>query len=139
MPCRETGRESETNYMRIFIVIFTMLGAFFLEWIVNSMFAKGAVFIPVVALVFLLWAWRMEFERRLVFALIVGSIMDAIYPVAFGASILACVLSALLCEAFRAFFSNTEARITQSIGAICLLLFFLGMVPLFHFMLERFI
>lgn len=125
--------------MRVLAIILTMLGAFFLEWSVNGMLAKGAIFIPVVALVFLLWAWRMEFEPRLVFALIVGSIMDAIYPVAFGASILACVLSAFFCEAFRAFFSNTEARITQSIGAVCLLLLFLGMVPLFDFMLGKFI
>lgn len=125
--------------MRQILIILTVLGAFLLEWGIHAVLAGQMIFVPVVAVVFLMWSWHMKFEARLWFALAVGFIMDAVYPVVFGSSLLACVFLAFLCEAFMTFFSNTEARITQSIGIVSLLLFFLGAVPLFDFMLGKFI
>lgn len=116
-----------------------MLGAFMLEWISNSLLAGTGIFMPWSALAFCLVSWRMEFEMRLWFALIIGLIMDTIRLVPFGALLLTCVLSALLCEVFRVFFSNTESRITQSVSVVLLMLMFLGMVPWWVFVLGKFI
>lgn len=80
----------------------------------------------------------MEFGTRMWFALIIGFIMDTVLLVPFGASLMTCVLLALMCEVFRTFFSNTESRITQGIGVVLLTLMFFGMVPWWGFALAQF-
>ena len=121
------------------MIILTMLGAFLLEWSFPIMTAGKIIFVPLSVLVFCLWIWHMEFEARLWFALITGFIMDTIYLVPFGASLLTCVALALASEACRTFFSNTESRIVQNISVLSLIFLFFGMVPGFGFVLGKFV
>ncbi len=125
--------------MRQYIIIFAICGAFVFEWILSAAVAGTVVFVPVAALVFLVLSWRMEFRARMWCALAVGFLMDTVQMIPFGASLLACVLSAVLCEIFRVFFSNTESHITQGVGTVLLMLVFFITVPLFGFLLGTFI
>lgn len=124
--------------MKIYAVMLTMFGAFLFEWSFNAVIAGKTFFVPLSALAFCFWSWRMEFETRMWFALVIGVIMDTVQLVPFGASLVTCVLLALICEVFRTFFSNTESRITQSIGMALLMLVFLGMVPLWSLLFGKF-
>ncbi|MBI3442359.1 MAG: hypothetical protein HY007_01140 [Candidatus Sungbacteria bacterium] len=121
--------------MKTYMVILFMLGAFFLERVLNVVVAGKAIFLPLSALAFCNLVWRMKFGARVCCALVIGLVMDTVYLIPFGASLLTCVLLAFLCEVFQTFFSNTESRITQSIGAALLILIFFGMVPWWSFVL----
>ena len=124
--------------MRTYVVLLVMLGAFFLELSSHVMIAGKAVFRPLSALAFCALSWRMEFETRMWFALAVGFVMDSVQLIPFGASLVTCVVLALACEVLRFFFSDTESRVTQSIGTGILMLLFLGMAPFWGFVLGRF-
>ncbi len=125
--------------MKTYFMVLVMFGAFLFEWSFGAMIARKAVFVPVAALVFCHWSWRIESKARMWLALIVGVIMDTVQLIPFGASILTCVILALVCEVFRAFFADTGSRITQGISTMLLILIFLVMVPLLSFLLGKFV
>ena len=100
------------------------------------MFASGTnIFLPLAALVFCSWSWKIQFETRLWLGFAIGLVTDTIQLVPFGTGILTFLTSALLCEFFQLVFSNTESRITYGISIVLLTLVFLGTFPLYRALL----
>lgn len=110
--------------MRILLIALTVSGAFLAEWTAHAFSGGKIIFLPLWALVFCFWIWRMELTSRLWFALALGLIADTVQLVPFGTLSLTCVLVALVCETFERFFSNTEAKVTQGVGVALLILAF---------------
>lgn len=121
--------------MKGFFVILTLLLAFIGEWSFTLPASKKGIFLPLAALAFCFWSWRIRFETRLWLGLAVGFIMDTMQLVPFGTYMLTLVTIAILCELFQLFFSNTESKITYSIGVVFLMLAFFGAFPLYNIML----
>lgn len=121
---------------KTYVALLTMLGSFLLQWIAGDLPAGRTVFLPLAALAFCVWSWHLGFEARLWFALVIGFIMDTAGLAPFGTSILACLAAAYACEIFRSFFSNTDSRVTWSIGAALMVLVFLSTSPLFNLLVK---
>lgn len=121
--------------MRGILVVLTMFAAFIIEGSFAMVIPGAGIFLPISAFAFCFWGWRMRLETRLWFGLAVGFIMDTLYLVPFGAHMLTFLTLALVGEMLRFFFSNMESNITHSISVVLFMALFLGLFPLYRFIL----
>ena len=117
--------------MKGIAIILVMFGALAIEWILASAISGAGIFVPISALIFCYMSWHMGFEARLWFAFLIGYSMDAVKLVTPGVYVLTFVVIALLGEAFKIFFSNTESKVTQAISIGLLMIAFFAAVPIF--------
>ena len=125
--------------MKGIAIILVMLGTLAMEWILAAAIPGAGVFVPITALVFCYVSWRMKFEALIWFAFLIGYSMDAVKLVFPGTYVLTFMAIALLSEAFKIFFSNTESKAAQAISIGLLMAAFFAAVPILTAILGQII
>lgn len=92
----------------------------------NIFFAPiiGSLISPLVIGVACYWFWRFVLGQRLVFAFVLGSLLDMMGFLPMGTYTLIFVCMAYVCESMKSFFSNTGSRMVMALNIIILIIIF---------------
>ena len=113
----------------IFILI-SILGGFFLDWLIASWAFAPLLLLPVGVLAALFWLQRLNFTQRIIYALCMGWVLDSLSLVPFGTSLLLFFFLALLVHPLRRLFENRTSWLQQLIFTGVLYVLFLVLAPL---------
>ncbi len=112
--------------MRSIILIASIISAFIIDALWGQI-ARGFL-PPLVIITAFFWMVRLSFNQRIIFALILGSILDTIALLPAGTYSLMLLLAAFLCQPMKQFFDNTESRAVMALHALLLIIIYRALI-----------
>ena len=122
--------------MTIVFIVLSIAASFLLDWLLSLWVPISFFLVPIAPIVAIFWLQKLNFSGRLILAICMGWICDAVSLVPFGTNLILFTILACVLQPIRTSFRYQPTPLSQFFFTIGLSLMYFILLPVFQHMLS---